>query len=156
MKIKSRTQELPRTQQKIGRYSATMVAQKDKGFDYSFRRKADIEQGGGMDHLGYEPVSEENYNGETWNGPRSMQLRSKGRKQIVLQDTILCKRPMETANFFKAHEDEKYNAQCRLVMTASKNADGALRKLDPGAVIVDHSTGLEKAMPQRTGPTQEA
>lgn len=154
--MKSRTQQLPRTQQAVGRYSPTMVAKKDPRFEYSFRRKVDIEQGGGMDHLGYEPVSEENYNGEVWNGPRSMQQRSKGRKQIVLQDTILCKRDKETANFFKAHEDEKYNAQCRLVMTASKNADGALRKLDPGAVVVDTSTGLEKAMPQRQGPTQEA
>ena len=154
--MKNRTQQLPRTQQKIGRFSPTMIANKEPGMDYSFRRRADIEQGGGMDHLGFEPVGESNYAGEIWNGPRSMQQNSIGRKQVVLQDTILCKRPNETAQFFKAHEDEKYNAQCRLVMTASRSADGALRKLDPGAVIVDSSTGLEKAMPQRPGPTQEA
>lgn len=154
--MKNRSQQTSRTQQVAGRFSATMIANKDPKFDYSFRKKSDIEQGGGMDHVGFEPVSEENYSGEVWNGPRSMQQRSMGRKQVVLQDTILCKRPMETANFFKAQENEKYNAQCRLVMTASRNADGALRRLDPGAVVVDSSTGLEKAMPQRPGITEEA
>ena len=155
--MKNRSQATSRTQSKtLGRFSATMVANKDPGFEYSFRRKADIEEGGGMDHLGFEPVSEENYADEVWSGPRSMQARSKGRKQIVLQDTVLCKRPLETANFFKRIENEKYNAQCRLVQTASRSADVKLRELDPGAVVVNHSTGLEKAMPQRTGPTEEA
>lgn len=153
--MRSRTQQTPRTQQTIGRFSATMIANKDPNFDYSFRVRKMIEEGGGMDHLGFEPVCEENYNNETWNGPRSMQVRSKGRKQILYQDTILCKRPLETANFFKRMEDEKYNSQCRLVTTASRMANQSLRNLDPGAVIVDRSSGLEKAAPQRSGPTEE-
>lgn len=151
----SRTQQLPRSQQSVGRFSPTMVSNKDKNFEYSFRRKFDIEQGGGMDHLGYEPIGEDNYSNETWSGPRSMQARAKGRKQIVLQDTILCKRPVETARFFQNFENERYNSQCRLVQTASRSASDALRKLDSGAVVVDSSTGLDKAMPQRPGPTQE-
>jgi len=145
-----------RTQTKIGRFSAVQVAHKDPAYDYAFRLRHDIEQGGGMDHYGFEPVSEANYAGETWGGPRSMSERSRGRKQIHYQDTVLCKRPLETARYFQQLENEKYNAQCNLVMTASRRAGVRLRELDPGAVVVNSSKGLDKAMPQRPAQPEEA
>ncbi len=152
--MKSRTQDT-RTPQAQD-HSAVSVAGKDPKFDYSFRRRKDIEDGGGMDILGFEPVGEGNSSDERWNGPKSLQARTKGRKQIVNQDTILCRRPLETARYFKRLEDEKYNAQCRLVLSAAKNSQQKLRSLDPGAVVVDRHQGLEAAMVQRTGPTTEA
>jgi hypothetical protein len=132
-----------------------MVDGKDPSCEYSFRKTSDIEQGGGMDRYGYEPVTAANHTGETWAGPKAMRNRAKNVKQIINTDTILCKRDLETARFFHNMEDEKYNAQCRLVLTASQQANVKLRELDPGAVVVNESKGLKEALPQRPGPTEE-
>lgn len=155
--MRGRTQQVGRRTQgaSVGRHSGVMVDGKDPNFEYSFRRIADIEAGGGIDNQGYAAVGADNYNGETWGGPRSLQSRSRTSKQIRNQDTILCKRPLDVAAHFKADENRKYNAQAQLVLHAGKRARVALRKLDSGAIVENQSKGLERAFKQRPGPTME-
>jgi len=153
--VKTRTKRISRTRETIGRFSFTQIQGKDPNFDYSFQKIEDVEKGGGATFTGYEPVSEKNYAGETWGGPPSMQVRSRATKEIRYLDTIACKRDKETSAFFKRLEDEKYNAQCNLILSANQRVQVSLRQLDPGSVVVNRTTGLEKAMKQRPGPSQE-
>lgn len=152
--MQSRTQQNgQRTSQSITRHSALFVGNKDPNFDYSFRRKEDIEQGGGVDLYGYEPLNSSNSSGETWGGPAGMAHKTKGGKQKVYLDTVLCKRPKEVSAYFKNLEDEKYNSQVRFIRDAAKNARLALRDLDAGSVVKDESQVSAKVFTQRTGPT---
>lgn len=129
-----------------------VVLNKDPNYDYSFRRKAEVEQGGGVDRYGYEPITKGNSNGESWAIPY-MSTKTKGSGQIVLEDVILCKRPKEVSTYFKSIEDERYNSQKLLIKNAAKNAQVKLRQLDPSATVTDSSSGIN--FTQRKGPTEE-
>lgn len=136
-------------------HSVLDVANLDPEFDYSFRRIKDVEDGDGIDQYGFEPLSAANWKGERSIGPSITMAKTKGAKQIRVQDTILCKRPLEAAKYFKDMEDEKFNAQQNLVRMAAQNAKAALRELDPGATLQDDSKGMDKAFTQRVGPTTD-
>lgn len=154
--MQSRTQQNgTRTSQSLTRPSALIVENKDPNFDYSFRRKEDIDQGGGVDVYGYEPVGQGNSSGEVWGGPAGMAHKSRGSKQKVHLDTILCRRTKEVSSYFKQLENEKYNSQVRFIRDAAKNARLALRDLDPGSVVKDESQVSAKVFTQRTGPTDQ-
>lgn len=136
------------------RFSPLAVANKDPNFDYSWQRRKEIEEGGGTNNKGWQPVDATNTNGETWDGPKEMMGKTKG-SQLRNEDTVLCKRPKSVSNWFKTQEDETYNAQAAFVRTSAKNAQTELRKIDPNAIVVDRSEGMDKAFTQRTGPTEE-
>lgn len=140
----SKTQSIRRT--------ALMIDNKDPSFDYSFRRRKDIDEGGGQDMYGYVPVQRSNNNDEVWHGPKGLQTQSKA-KQIVYQDTILCKRPKEVSQYFQQQEDEKYNSQVRLVLSTSKRVQMGLRQIDPDATVEDGSNFNESGFSQKIGPT---
>lgn len=144
-----------KTHRSASPHSRTDISGKDPNYDYAFRRHADIDGATGMDMYGYVPVGKDNYSGETWSGPKSMQQRSKGASQIRFDDVILCKRDKETSRYFKAQEDERYNSQIRLVQSASSRARAQLRAIDPDAVVVDEAKPAESAarLTQRPGPT---
>lgn len=137
------------------RHSFLSVKNKDPRFDYCFRSRKDIEEGGGEDRYGWVPVGATNSAGEEWDIPHPP-VQHKGRKQIILQDTILCKRPKQTTKYFKGIEDQKYNAQVSLVKNAARNAQVRLRQaqreagLEADAMVEDRSTIQLK---QRQGPS---
>ena len=123
------------------RYTALSISGKDPQSDYSFRRVDAIEAGGGQDMYGYEPVKDANYAGETWDGPVGMTSKTRGTKQIRYQDVILCKRHKSVSDHFKRIEDEQYNAQTRLVLSAARMAKEKLRSIDPDCIVEDQASG---------------
>jgi len=135
-------------------HSPLTVLNKDPNYDYCFRNKVDIDEGGGVDHYGWEPLNAANHSGEEWGGPSGLAPKTRGKNQKVFMDTILCKRGKEVSNYFKRLEDEKYNAQVRFIRDAAKNARLALRDLDPGAIVKDESEVSSRVFTQRTGPTE--
>ena len=153
--MQGRTQKVgDKTSSHTRRLSAINIQNRDPNFDYSFRRKKEVEDGGGQDIYGYVPIGESNSNGETL-GAYPVLQRTKGSKQLVYLDTIACKRPKEVGQFFKAEEDERYNAQVRHVQTSAKKTRHALRSLDPDSVVKDDGSYGGPGMTQRKGPTQE-
>ena len=161
MGMKNKTKSVGSKTQKHTRHSNLDVANKDPNSDYCFRRKKEIEDGGGMDNYGYEAVNATNSHGEEWNGPASMK-RKGGKGQMTNQDTVLCKRPLETAKYFKRIEDEKYNAQILHIKNACAAAKDKLRNISPDYVSSATSTLTnteeeqnDRAFTQRPGVTEE-
>lgn len=144
-----------KTAKSVTRHSALNIANKDPNFDYSFRRKEDIEQGGGVDVYGYRPVGADSKDAESYGGPAALFHKSRGKNQIVNLDTVLCKRPKEVAEYFKSLEDDKYNSQVMFVRDATKNSRDKLRSIDPRAVLTDNSDFSGKPFTQRTGKTED-
>lgn len=136
------------------RHSALTIQNKDPNFDYSMRKRRDVEDGGGQDIYGYEPITQGNNTGEVF-GAFPMRQKTGGSKQMVYLDTIACKRPKEVSTYFKREEDERYNAQVRHVQSAAKRTRNALRELDPDSVVQDTSNFSGPSMKQRKGPTEE-
>jgi hypothetical protein len=157
----ARTQEIGnRTSEKVAQASQLAIQGKDPACDYSFRLRREIEEGGGMDHYGWEPVGVSNSHGETWALP--FPVKTKGSRQIVYHDTVLCKRKKEITKWFKSEEDKKYNQQQTLIKEAAPSARQSLRKLDPNAQVVDEvksSDGFKLRssgkLKQRSGPTEQ-
>jgi hypothetical protein len=156
MAAPSRTlQSGQRTEAHTHRHSAVAIANKDPNFDYSFRLRKEIEENGGVDHYGYEPVDASNHGGETFAGPVAKALQRRKTNRIIHHDTVLCKRPKEISRYFQERDDEKYNSQQQLVIHASKHRREELAKIrGSNATVVDQSSGLEKAFKQRVGPTE--
>ena len=154
--MKSRTKQIGTKTAHHTHRSMLDVLNKDPDFEYSFRPLAAIEQGGGQDFLGYEPVGGTNYAGETWSAPRGTSPRA-GVKQMRFMDTILAKRPKETGDYFREEENERYNAQVQLVLTASKRAQGKLRQIDSGQQVAKVTGELKGSeyFSQRPGPTEK-
>lgn len=150
----NRTQKaVSNTQQFKTRHSALTVLNKDPNYDYCFRPRKDIEDGGGVDMYGYAPVGTGNESGEEWGGLPGMAGRTKGAQQKRYLDTILCRRPKEVSAYFKRMEDDKYNSQVKFIRDTAKNARMALRALDEDAVVRDESEFTGRPFTQRTGPT---
>lgn len=153
----------PQKTQAIGRKTETLkvrhtrfnVNNKDDAFDYSFRRKADIETGGGSDEYGYEPVSAENSSGEEFSVPGAA-MKTKGKGQLVIQDVILCRRPKEVSAEFKRMEDEKFNNQQNYIKNVAQRHRAKLREIvgenDIDFRVTDQMSTTSK---QRKGPTEE-
>lgn len=131
------------------------VVNLDPHMDYSFRRKQDIEEGGGTDMYGYTPVNSTNSIGETWAMTELGGVKTKGKKQLILQDVILCKRPKSTSQYFKDLEDEKYNNQIRLLKLAGKNVKAKARNLGLSSdeFQITDSSSVQNVL-QRPGPTE--
>lgn len=156
----SKTKQIgTRTNRKVTRRSPLNIANKDSRFDYSFRRKADIEEGGGMDQYGFTPVNSSNSNGESFSIPGipAAKTKTRGKNQIILGDTVLCKRPLETKEYFTALENEKYNSQKRMVRDVAKRATIKLRESGFSAddFEIRDDSGGENDFTQRAGPTEE-
>jgi hypothetical protein len=145
----SKTQEIGTRTKTTRRISRVDVANKDPNFDYCFRSRKDIEEGGGIDNHGWEVIGANNSNGECTQVPG---LKTRGKKQVAFSDVVLCKRSKEITSYYKDLEDEKYNAQKELIRTAAPRAQARLRELDPNARVVDGSSGVD--YDQRTGPTE--
>lgn len=139
------------------RISPLDVSNLDDKFDYSFRRKVDIEQGGGEDMHGFRPVNESNNSGEVSGGPLAKFQKSKGGKQITHLDVILCRRPKEIAEYFQNEENEKYNANLRFVKSVGRNSRDKYRgtEIEENFEIKDESKFSGSAMQQRKGTTAE-
>jgi len=145
----SKTQQ-NKTQNFSTQHSRCDVLNKDPDYDYCFRRKRDIEEGGGMDQYGWQPVGEGNESGEKPAIP--FLVNTKAKKQIAFDDVVLCRRKKEVTRYFKQIEDDAYNAQQRFIATAAKRAQVSLRQLDQTATVEDQS---EIKFTQRPGPTEE-
>jgi len=155
MKTKSLGQK---TQSKVGRHSPLTIYNKHDDYDYCFRSRKEIEEGGGEDAYGWQPINEANNNGEVSGGPLESITRNKtkGNKQIVYIDTIACRRPKEVGQYFKSLEDEKYNAQVKFVRDAAKDARIHLRNADQQSFVnEDKSSFKGTGMTQRVGKTEK-
>jgi hypothetical protein len=152
--MQGKTRQVGEKTRQRTRHSAITINNKDPEYDYSWRNKKAIEDGGGQDIYGFEPIGAGNTNGETL-GPTPFKQRTAGKGQLVYLDTIACKRKKEIAEYFKEEEDERYNAQVRHVQNASKRTRAALRQLDPNAAVIDKSNYSGPGMTQRPGPTEE-
>lgn len=130
------------------------IENKNPNYDYSFRRMKDIEEGGGADFYGWEPIGVGNSDGETWQGPHGFSPRG-ATKTMRLQDVIACRRKKEISEAIKADEDEKYNAQVNLVRSATQRARGKLRQIDPGGNISVEGGLAPNQLKQRPGPTEK-
>lgn len=144
------------------RWSRLSVTGKEPGYDYCFRRRKDIDENGGMDQHGWEPIGVANHKGEELGVPdrvKKHMAKGGGRKQIIYEDVILCKRPVEVTAFFKEQEDERYNAQVNLIKNAATSARGKLReRMVEGGFDADSAdiTGtVETKLTQRLGPSIE-
>lgn len=145
-----RTQRTQLIGNRTGRVSRTAVAHKDPNFDYAFKHREDIEDGT-AEHEGWDVVRGPNRK-ESWHNPFTKKLdRTKGTGQMVLQDTVLCKRSKEDSVAAKAAENAKYNAQMEFVKNASRNANLAFREAGINARVEDHSKYTQK-----NGPTEGA
>lgn len=154
--MRNRSRNVSRTQMSMNRFSQTLVQNKDPNFEYSFKRRADIENGS-AEAWGWDVVNEDNNSGEVRKLDRTIKKRTGGSKQVSLIDTVLCRRDKNSdiAIYERQHENSKYNAQIQLIKTASQRSKAALRELDPGAIVVDGSKNLDRVLVQRTGPTEE-
>ena len=153
--VKNKTKQIGKKTARHTHRGMFEIEGKEAGMEYSFRRYVDIEQGGGTDMYGYEPVDKHNSKGEAWAAPRGVKPRG-GTGQMRNMDTILCKRPEEAGDYFREEENERYNSQTQLVMTASKRANGKLRQINTGqqiAKVEGELTGSEY-FTQRPGPTE--
>lgn len=134
------------------------IANKDPKSDYSFRLRSKMDSSGGRDSYGFEPVTALNSCGEVLAGPLSF-MNTKGKGQVVVDDVILCKRPIEAKLYFDKIDAEKYNRFQKFVRSAAPSARAQLRKIEeanglaPTAEVNDNSRGFEFS--QRTGPTEQ-
>ena len=156
MKHASKTQSVGyRTQSTARRPSHLNVTGKDPAFDYCFRKREEIEKGGGIDQYGYEPVGRENNSGEDWALPDVIKSAHKKRsgKSLIFEDVILCKRPKEVSQYFQQIEDQKYNLQVNLIKEAAPRAQAKLRMGDQRATVTSDMSGMD--LSHRKGPTIE-
>lgn len=130
------------------------VQNKDPDFDYSFRRRKDVEDNGGEDLDGYSPVTEGNSSGEAFSMYPG-QKKTRGSKSAFYADTVLCRRPKHISRYFKRIEDEQYNSQVNHVRNAAKRARDAFRDLDPDSVVEAKTEFRGPGMKQRAGVTEE-
>lgn len=141
------------------RHSALTIIGKDPNFDYCFRTKHDIEQGGGEDSYGWQAIGEDNYAGEKSGGPLAQFHKTKSSKQIVYMDTIACKRPKEVSRYFQSEDDEKYNSQVNFVKSVGRNTQQKLREALSAdgfkSDVEDNSQYAGRSMTQRKGTTEE-
>lgn len=150
----SKTQISKTNVNKNTRHSGLSISGKDPKMDYCWRRRADIEEGGGQDHLGYIQVTAANHTGEASGLPFLNKgiKTNKTNKTFRLHDVVLAKRTKEAKDYFKGLEDEKYNSQIRFIKSTSQRARVKLRQIDSNAVVVDQSSTTLK---QRPGPSME-
>lgn len=139
------------TVNKNTRHSALNINNKDPDMDYCWRRRVDLEEGGGQDDYGYEQITSANYAGET-SGVPFLNKNSKAKKGFRNTDVVLAKRTKEATQYFKGLEDEKYNSQVRFVKTTSNRVRAKLRQIDSDSVVTDHSSNN---LTQRPGPSME-
>ncbi len=140
----SRTESIGHRTKKTSR---TSVLNKDPNFDYCFKRKEEVESGEASQE-DWSPVSGKDTE-ETWENSyeKGKRARTKGTGQLVLQDTILCRRTKDASAHFKKFEDDKYNNQMKFVRDVAKNAKAKLR----GVANVKDSSKFS----QKTGPTED-
>lgn len=150
----ARTQRVGERTQRHTYVAPLTIQNKDPRFDYSFRNRKAIEDGGGEDIYGYEAIREGNNSGEVFSAFPG-QKKTRGGREMRYLDAIACRRPKEISAHFKREEDEKYNAQVRHVRSAAKRAREALRNLDPDSVVESKSEFKGPGMSQRPGPTEE-
>ena len=131
--------------------SRLAILNKDPAYDYSFRRKDDFKEAE-IDNYGWEPIGVGNSAGEAWALP--FPVKTKGHRQLTYHDTVLCKRKKEVSRYFQREEDEKYNAQKNLILTAARSARTKLRQLDPNAQVIDDVKSSD-GFRQRKGPSEE-
>lgn|SRR3990167_2372641 len=150
----AKTQEIgSRTPKNAAQVSRLAITGRNPAFDYSFQRHKDIEDSGGQDEYGWEPVGIGNHDGEALAVP--FPVKTKGVRQFKFQDTILCRRKKEITQYFQRQEDDKYNTQKSLIVEAAGRARTQLRKMDPDATIrneIKSSDGFK----QRKGPSQDS
>lgn len=150
----SKTQDVAsgaRTKRQHAVYSALDIANKDPNFDYSFRLRKEIEEGGGVDIYGFEPINEGNTSGEAWQGPIKA-LQKRGKSSIVYQDTILCRRPKEVAEYFQSVNNTRYNNQISFVKSIAPEANVKLRNMNSDSGVTMDVKG-KNDFTQKTGPT---
>lgn len=135
-------------------HSALSIQNKDPNFDYSFRRRQEIQDAGGEDIYGWTPISEGNTSGEFFSAFPG-QKKTAGSKEMYYLDTVACRRPKEVSKYFKSEEDDKYNSQIAHVRSAAKRAKAAFREMDEDAKVKHDFKFKGPGMTQRTGPTEE-
>ena len=135
------------------RHSTLTIHGKDPNFDYSFRTRKAVEDGGGEDIYGWRPIGEGNNSGENFSLFPG-QKRTSGSKAMNYLDTVACRRPKETSKYFREEEDDKYNSQIMHVRNASKRARDAFRSMDSDSVVKEKVEFKGPGMTQRSGPTE--
>lgn len=139
-------------------FSRIKIDNLDPSFDYSFRLKMDVEKGGGMDRYGYEAVNESNSCGESWASPIAAYSKKRF-GTIILEDTVLCKRPLEIKTYWDNENNKRYNSQIRFVNQNSQAAKQKLRNaesalgLENKADVTDSSHFSGPGFTQRPAPT---
>jgi hypothetical protein len=150
----SRTQASRTISQKTKRPSGLEIVNKHPDFEYSFRLRKEVEEGGGQDRYGYEPVTAANTSGEARAITFAPGMKSKKAPgAILLQDTMLCKRPKQVAAYFKSLEDEAYNSHMEMIKNSAQRAQVRLRQVDGSATVTDQTSGID--FTQRVGPNME-
>ncbi len=133
------------------RMSRLDILNKNPDYEYAFRLRKELEEGGGVDQYGYECVGHGNENGERWALPIGAP-KSKGKKQMILQDVVLCRRKKEVGAYFRVQENQKYNSQKMLIKTIAQRAQVRLREADPNARASMDISGID--FTQRVGPEE--
>lgn len=150
-----------KTRKKVERVSPLNVLNKDPRFDYSFRRKSEIEDAGGEDMYGWGPVKTGNCSDEVLDNPLArfrkteQKTKTKTRKEMKYLDVVLCRRPKEVSEYFRAQENEKYNANVRFIKSVSKNAKESFRDSGVEVSMNDTSKYQGPSVEQRLGTTEE-
>lgn len=143
------------------RNSALSVIGKNPDFDYCFRKKSDIQDGGGEDMYAWSPVKQGNSSGEEHDNPlaryRAGNRGSKtaaSKKEITHLDVVLCRRPKEVGEYFQSQEDQKYNAGVGFIKSVSKNAREKFRDGGADVSVKDSSRHEGPSVNQRMGTTE--
>jgi hypothetical protein len=150
----AKTQEVKGQMRTVGRLSRSAVQNLNPVYDYCFVRKVDMEANGGM-YMGYEAVDQGNSSGEIPWAPPGVKPRSANAGKIFLEDTVLCRRPKETSEYYKSLWLEKASANFQLVRQSAKNAGAELNKLDPLSYVSQKVNMTDMDFNQTTGPTEE-
>ena len=150
--MQSRTREVETA--KRTSFSHLNISNRDPAYDYSFQRKVEIAEAGGVHPMGWEAITESNNSGETLAAiPFIDKTRGSGNMQY--HDTIACRRKKEITSLVKREEDERYNAQVMHVRNSARRTREALRDLDGESTVVDRSKFSGPGMTQRKGPTEK-
>ena len=132
---------------RTGKFSRTAIAEKDPNFDYCFKRKADVESGL-VGQEGWEVARD-----SSWFTPYQKQAKTKGRAQLALGDTVLCKRSTEASEYFNDYINEKRKAQIRLIKSAATDARQSLKQTGYSFKVTDN---IKTNFTQKIGPNLEA
>lgn len=139
---KTRTEQIGA---RTGKFSRTAIANKDPDFDYCFKRKSDIESGV-INQEGWEVAKD-----EAWQNPFQKEAKTKGKANLNLHDTVLCKRSKEASKYFDEQINQKKRAQIRLIKKVAKDARSTLR-----ATGYDIKINDQTKFSQKIGPNMEA